>query len=409
MKRRVSSSNCQVEPACVSHFGKGRVVETLVLNSKRFRQTFTRLTEISSVFLIGFVLLGLCISSFGQVSNNAISQRVHLYPEASAIKSTTAGSSVEWECISRALTSKCIVYHNDQWFTFSVPDPGKYFLNVSNQDCKELYGIQMIIIEGNPCDTENYIIKRCISKLRMDDMFVELGMLKANQLYLLNIDGFLGDYCSFEIQLSQKPAGIPEIIQTGAYSVQLLPASENQVRIQWYVADSTLSIVRGFDLYRRELKEKKYTLVTQKNIQSNAVGVYVNDYEHTDTLTNFGVYDYLVLANGDTSSSVVYQKNVSWLENKKPVILHHTITLPLTFSKPGEIDVLVMDPLNDWVVKQFSTDFTFQHPTLQLSLQPFFTKGMRDILIKVKNSKTREVNIFRYVVGETGWELRQDK
>jgi Zn-dependent M32 family carboxypeptidase len=68
-----------------------------------------------------------------------------------------------------------------------------------------------------------------------------------------------------------------------------------------------------------------------------------------------------------------------------------------------------MDPLNEWVLKQYSAEFTFQHPTLQLSLHPFYTKGMRDILIKVKNSKTREVNTFRYVVSENGWELRQSK
>ncbi len=364
--------------------------------------------KVNRIFFVG-VFVCCSFSLFGQVNNDAISQRIHLHPEATPIQSTTAESTVEWECINRQLTSKCIVYHNDQWFTFSVPDSGKYFLNVSNQVCKDLYGIQMIIIEGNPCDTKNYIIKRCISKLRMDDMFVELGILKANQLYLLNVDGFLGDYCSFEIQLSQKPAGIPEITKPLTDSVQLLPASENQVRVQWFVADSMLSLSRGFEIYRKELKEKKYTPLAQKSIQSNTVGNFVNNYEYTDTLSDYGTYDYLVLAQGDTSSFVVLQKNVSWHEDKKTTLIHHTVNLPLTFSKPGEIDVLIMDPLTDWVIKQYSNEFTFQRPTLQFSLQPYYAKGMRDILICVKNSKTREVNTFRYMLSENGWELRQNK
>jgi hypothetical protein len=288
-----------------------------------------------SSFLIGLLVLGFCTFGYGQVVNNKISQRIHLSPEGTPIQSTTAGSTVEWECISRQLTSKCIVYHNDQWFTFSTPDPGTYFLNVSQQVCKDLYGIQMSIIDGNPCDTENYIIKRCISKLRMDDIYVELGMLKANQLYLLNIDGFLGDYCTFDIQLSKKPMGIPEIIPSTTYSHQLLPASENQVRIQWYAPDSLLSITRDFAVYRKERKEKKYTWLASKSIRSNTVGSFQHTYEYIDTLLVYGVYDFLVVAMGDTASSVVLQKSVSWLEEKASPVIYHTIRIPLTFSKPG--------------------------------------------------------------------------
>jgi hypothetical protein len=111
---------------------------------------------------------------------------------------------------------------------------------------------------------------------------------------------------------------------------------------------------------------------------------------------------------GDTASSVVLQKSVSWLEEKASPVIYHTIRIPLTFSKPGSIDVLVMHPINDWVLKQYQAEFTFQNPSFELSLAPFYSKGIRDIIIKVKNSKTREVNYFRYVIGENGWELRQN-
>ena len=168
-------------------------------------------------------------------------------------------------------------------------------------------------------------------------------------------------------------------------------------------------LVRDFKIYRKESNENRFTFLTDKSIRSNAVGAFLHDYEYVDTLSTFGVYDYLVLATGETSASVVLQKSVLWIENKKPATIHNTITLPLTFSKPGDVDVLVMDPVNDWVLKQYGAEFTFQQPTLQLSLHSLYAKGMRDIKIKVKNSKTREVNIFRYVVVENGWELRQNR
>jgi hypothetical protein len=228
-------------------------------------------------------------------------------------------------------------------------------------------------------------------------------------MYLLNVDGFLGDYCSFEIQLATKPSGIPEIISAVENNQQAVSTEGQRVHLTWNVSDSLLASMRDFDVYRKELKEKKFTLLANKNIQTNAAGAFVKDYSYHDSLFTYGVYEYMVLAKSDNASIAVLQHQVTWAADKKAEYINHSVTLPLTFSKSGAIDVLIMDPFNDWVLQQYSTEFTFKNPTLQLSLNPFYKKGMRQVKIKVKNSKTREVNIFYYEVGEGKWNLRQAK
>jgi hypothetical protein len=100
--------------------------------------------------LIMFLLLVLRFS-IAQVPNDKIDQRHQLKLDGNTTVSTTANSSVEWRCIAKALTNKCLVYHNDQWFSFQVEENGNYYLNITNQQCKKLKGLQVILLEGNPC------------------------------------------------------------------------------------------------------------------------------------------------------------------------------------------------------------------------------------------------------------------
>src|SRR6218665_2753576 len=97
-----------------------------------------------------------------QVPNNQINQRYHLSLNEEPVFSTTSNSSVEWKCINKALTNKCLVYHNDQWFTFAVDKDGTYYINLSGQVCKKKLGTQLILIEGNPCEIKSYRIRRCV-------------------------------------------------------------------------------------------------------------------------------------------------------------------------------------------------------------------------------------------------------
>lgn len=160
-------------------------------------------------FLLVASLLSAILPATGQVTQDNIANRINLSPDGEAISSTTAGSSVQWDCVNKRLTEKCLVYHNDQWYSFTVPQDGRYFINLSNQECLSHRGIQLLLIEGDPCVTESYRLIHCVPKLPLSDVYVALDSLVAGTPYLLNIDGFLGDFCSFDNQVGERAKGTP--------------------------------------------------------------------------------------------------------------------------------------------------------------------------------------------------------
>ncbi|MFN8845113.1 MAG: hypothetical protein ACK57K_07980, partial [Chryseotalea sp.] len=158
---------------------------------------------------ICFVFLFSSIVLQAQVSNNNISSLIKLELHAPPYASHTQHNTVEWNCINKKLTEKCLVYHNDQWFSF-IPNNDKIvYLNVGKQICKNKYGVQVLVLRGNPCEKLSYELIHCESFTNQSDTYIALRNLIANETYLINIDGFLGDLCSFEIAISDKPKGLP--------------------------------------------------------------------------------------------------------------------------------------------------------------------------------------------------------
>ena len=94
--------------------------------------------------------IGLISQNFAnaQVVNDNIGNRSRLIIDSASIYSSTDEATVEWQCINKALTNKCLIYHNDQWFTFNVKSEGSYYLNITSQSCRDSRGIQAIIIEA---------------------------------------------------------------------------------------------------------------------------------------------------------------------------------------------------------------------------------------------------------------------
>jgi hypothetical protein len=104
-----------------------------------------------------------------QVTNNNIQNGSQLVLDAAYTPSSTDHATVEWDCINRslkAITHKCLIYHNDQWFTFNATQSGKYYLNIALKRCRDSKGIQAIVLQGNPCITKQYEILKYIKNRR---------------------------------------------------------------------------------------------------------------------------------------------------------------------------------------------------------------------------------------------------
>ena len=231
------------------------------------------------------ILTLLSIRVFAQVANDNIEERLQLEINKPT-HSSTAGANVQWKCINKSLTNKCLVYHNDQWFSFTVKNSGNYFINISAQQCRDSKGVQMIIIEGNPCEISTYKILECISQIRTEDVFVEAPALKSGVQYLVNVDGFLGDFCEFNIELSDKPKGFPRK-DVNLDTLKIESRIEKKVvTMKWSLDDKLAREIREFKVVRNS------DVVGEIGAGRNAYGLAVNDYNFRDTLKEAGVYNY---------------------------------------------------------------------------------------------------------------------
>jgi hypothetical protein len=293
-------------------------------------------------FVSGFV--------HGQVTNNRIENRIPLELDDEAFSSFTTNSDVQWDCINKALTNKCLVYHNDQWFTITPTTTGPFFINIHNQSCKKLYGVQLVILEGDPCKTDSYQLKRCVPFSDQSDFYVRLDSLKPNEEYLINVDGFLGDLCGFKIEFSSSLRGVP----VNAINTKLLTPSmtlkDSIVSLGWSVNDSLAFTVKDFQVYRKKDKEKSIMRAAMP-IVHNAYGSMQKDYVTNDTLWDKGAYTYFIY--GSTADDKLLLSQQSFIyppekpsETSKRIRLMRREIVYHTKSR-GMVTVNVFDDFTD--------------------------------------------------------------
>lgn len=275
--------------------------------------------------------LSVSLSAIAQAVNDKIAHRIQLVPDAGPVHSTTAKSTVEWDCLNKALTNKCLVYHNDQWYTFSVAEPSRYYLNISSQQCRDNRGIQMILIEGNPCETTSYRVLACIPQIRDSEVFVSLGEIKAGTTYLVEIDGFLGDQCDFDIQVSRRPVGMP--LQKESYvKAEFEEISkflrDSIVTIDWKLPEDWMDELDVFRVYRLTNREN-FKIERIVDLTRNAYGRPNNRYHLTDTVSQSGTYRYRVFGYAKTGKTpvllaeqhIVFQKSNVQTDNTQNILI----------------------------------------------------------------------------------------
>src|SRR6478736_2502140 len=305
-------------------------------------------------FLFLLVIAGLSIRTNAQVPNNKILDRFTLVPNADPISSSTANSTVEWNCINKALTNKCLVYHNDQWFNFSIPKPGAYFINISGQKCRDLRGIQLIIIEGNPCETKTYRILQCIPQIHQDDVFVQLDSLKPQTQHLLNIDGFLGDFCEFEIQVSEKPNGLPRHLQVRDTTKAEMKQNGRLIKLNWTVSEDKIDQIQSFKIYRTQPNHVKSDLIAEQMVSRNAYGAYILNYSVTDSLQIEGMYMFRIfgIAKQTLFPSLLTTRKLQYTKPKPKIVPQRSVGLNLVFEASEKYNVMVYDKAGYQLLKK---------------------------------------------------------
>ena len=274
------------------------------------------------------VFPALLLIANAQVVNDNIEQRLLLQPEQT-LTSTTTDCTVQWACVDEALTGKRIKYHNDQWFEFTPKAAGRYYVNIGGQKCRDTRGVQLVVLTGEPCQPSTYQVVSCTSLGTQDDVFVTLSDLKAGQRYLLNVDGYLNDFCSFALTVSTQPKGLPVAEPTQVEAVSTLT---QLVTLNWTLPDS-LTTTRSHIL-RREARQQRATTVGEQPVVRRVYGGLQTDYALTDTLPGPGRYHYQVIAAATDGQPpvVVSSRWVTWLGPEAKNNAYETIAQALQSS-----------------------------------------------------------------------------
>lgn len=356
------------------------------------------------IFIITCAILILTfIESDGQVINDNIEQRLELKLNKPLLSNTT-DCTLQWNCLNHALTKKLIQYHNDQWFFFRSADKDQLFINISGQKCRDMRGVQIMLIQGIACAPESYKILECVSLGDQDDVFLNLKNLYPNQVYLVLIDGYLNDFCSFEIELSDAPKGFP-VKDVGLVEMEADSDSDPGVNISWTIPDSISNLVRRYDVFRKYLLEYKSQLVHSIPQGFNAKGTAKLDYIVEDILPDFGDYQYQIIGLGDKDRVLIAKKSMSYrrppnyqedsfdsieTDTSRIDINQSWLEIELDYPKACKLKVSIYDAATQSLLAHIPFSYNPAIGRFRTDITKYKEKGISYYRIEVVNVKTGE-------------------
>ena len=289
-----------------------------------------------------------------QVANDNIENRRVLRLEET-ITSSTTGCTVQRACVDERLTGKCIEYHNDQWFEFTPAAAGRYFINIGSQKCRDVRGVQLVVLTGQPCRPATYRVLSCTSLGTQDDVFVTLDSLRAGQPYLLDVDGYLKDFCQFALRVSRLPLGMP-VSYFPPNPTRVLPTASRVVELRWTVPDS-LAAAPACRVMRREVHQYRSTEVRRVPVRRDTYGRPETSYAVTDTLPGPGIYDYQVLTTQADGGPAPARLRQWWYGFGEAALLPGTAPAGATMQLPlrkypagAQLSVVISDPASGRVL-----------------------------------------------------------
>lgn len=341
------------------------------------------------------LLITIPLNTWAQVFNDNIENRRQIHLKEVVVSNTT-NCTVQWSCVDERLTGKCIEYHNDQWFEFKPLISGTYYVNISQQKCRDVRGIQLVALSGKPCEPDTYKILACASLGTQDDLFVPLIGLKAGESYLLNIDGYLKDYCNFTLQVSGLARGLP--VMTPPMLPVGLPAASPVVELNWVIADS-LRDVHQCKVLRREQRAFRSYEVRRELVEYNTFGGRRAHYTLTDTLPAPGNYLYQIVAESNDSINQPVVLRQLWVSYSRlrPIMAGVVpdgavfLNLPLSRYPRGQyLAITITNPTTGRLLRHLTiVNEPSQNRKGRLYAQDWFDAGIRQVAVDIKSYPMR--------------------
>ena len=343
----------------------------------------------SFIFVAFVFILSLNLNLHGQVINDNIEHRIELMLNSS-ISSSTVDCTLQWECLNHQLTKKCIQYHNDQWFFLKTSNLDKYYLNISNQKCRDVRGVQLLVIDGIACEPENYKVMKCVSLGNQDDIFIALNGLENQKEYLVLVDGYLHDFCAFNIQFSDKPKGIP-ITENAVASLSTQLLAEYHIEVSWSVPDTIASLVKKYEVYRMNETAYKSEKVHEINQSYNAHGIPRLDYVVDDVIPDYGKFYYKIIGAGVIDRMLISKSLIYYPRSKSDdKESKNWLKVELHYPKACKLKISIFDAKNHSLLYWMNFNYSSENRFFEYFIREYTDEGITNYRIDILNLETNE-------------------
>ena len=322
---------------------------------------------------------------WGQSTNDNMAQAIPLSVNQS-ISSFTHGNTIEYFCIEPGLTSKCIKYHNDQWFTF-VPEEAKpLYINITKQSCRDIYGVQLVVLTGELCTPKSYELIDCVSMGTQDDVYVEILNPKIGQKYWLLVDGYLHDFCKFDLGVSHQAEGMSAHTYANMGEVGI-HGTGRIVELNWTIEDSVQAA--NSVIYRKRTNDFTYEIHRIVPVVRNAYGSAVSSYSIADTVNHPGDYMYRLVVEDFTGT----QYQVSEVTKRVSSGAFHYINLPLDYDHHTKL--LIRYYANNKILKVHTLEYSNKYEGLvPIVIDEFLDRSIHELEIEVIDIKEQHIKSY---------------
>lgn len=306
----------------------------------------------------------------------------------SAAHSSTSHNTVQKSCVDEKLTGRCIQYHNDQWFAFTPDSTTPFFINVHGQSCQNSKGVQLVVFTGELCETSSYEVISCISKATAEDFYFKVEHPNPRLTYYFIVDGYLGDFCDFRIEVSGSAKGMPAVPgeEDGEGTVRL---DQHVVTLSWFLGQSTHDDFDRFFVRRTGGGNIK---TWNMPVEFNTMGKTLADYKLPDTLIREGHYEYKVyLVNDLQERHLFLTKEVSWKRAEDG--LKSLVYFPFQVPRKTNLQVTVRDPFTGRVLASRFVE-NYRLSGFEYDFSELINKGQYFFEVHVQDLTTKRKEVF---------------
>src|SRR5690606_9253172 len=168
--------------------------------------------------------------------------------------------------------------------------------------------------------------------------------------------------------------------------------------------------LKRIELHRSSSADMRYTMIQSVAAEKNAYGAVTHEYDLSDTVTAPGTYHYRVLAIRSEEEPLFYSPppvNISPIRSSVTNIVREAeytvVHIPVDKKKKVKLDVYVYDALKLQLLRYDRIEVDGRKERqLVVPMQRYLDKGLGSFIIKVVETRTRNVSSFKFVLNSQG-------